>query len=296
RAAVSPERYRVIHRVNIDDAEPFTTRGLVDLCIVDAELTGVQAIWLLEKVRRRLPQAVLVVCSSVRAPEWEEEAYLQGAVHVLAKPVRPRLLNSVLERLRATTPSPQPPGTRSIAAPRPEEGVRQPRAEHTAAEALAVLRNFSGILTHSLNAEALLKEFLLQLRAILGVNRAAIFLRQPVSALGRATVGDARSMRSACAIGLAAGLLEHFELSFESGIGGHLHRQGRILRSDSFECQNDPGMRKEFELLGAQVAIPILDREILVGVAVFDGRVTGEPLVNGELEIVFHLLEELGLA
>jgi nitrogen fixation/metabolism regulation signal transduction histidine kinase len=55
-------------------------------------------------------------------------------------------------------------------------------------------------------------------------------------------------------------------------------------------------MRKEFELLGAQVAIPILDRETLVGVALFDGRVPGEPLVNGELEIVFHLLEELGLA
>jgi nitrogen fixation/metabolism regulation signal transduction histidine kinase len=55
-------------------------------------------------------------------------------------------------------------------------------------------------------------------------------------------------------------------------------------------------MQKEFELLGAQVAIPILDRETLVGVAAFDGRVTGESLANGELELIFHLLEELGLA
>ena len=295
RSAVSPERYRVIHRVNIDDADPFATRGLVDLCIVDVELTGVQAIWLLEKVRRRLPQAALVVCSSVRSPEWEEEAFLQGAIQVLAKPVRPRLLNSVLERLHATTSSPETPGTRPVAAQRPEEAVRQPRVEHTAAEALAVLRNFSGILTHSLNAEALLKEFLLQLRAILGVNRAAIFLRQPVTGFATAA-SDARSMRSACAIGLSPGLLEHFELSFDSGIGGGLFRRGRILRSESLEAQEDAGIRKEFELLGAQVAIPILDRETLVGVAVFDGRVTGEPLANGELELVFHLLEELGLA
>ena len=295
RAAVSPERYRVIHRGNIDDAEPFATRGLVDLCFVDAELTGVQAIWLLEKVRRRLPQAGLVVCSSVRTPEWEEEAYLQGAVHVLAKPVRPRLLNSILERLRASS-SPTAPEARPVVAPRPEEGARLPRVEHTAAEALGVLRNFSGILTHSLNAEALLKEFLLQLRAILGVNRAAIFLRQPVTGFAAATAGDARSMRSACAIGLSPGLLEHFELSFDTGIGGGLFRHGRILRSESIEAQDDAGIRKEFELLGAQVAIPILDRETLVGVAVFDGRVTGEPLANGELELVFHLLEELGLA
>jgi signal transduction histidine kinase len=33
-----------------------------------------------------------------------------------------------------------------------------------------------------------------------------------------------------------------------------------------------------------------------LGVAVFDGRITGEPLVNSELELIFHLLEQLGLA
>ena len=48
--------------------------------------------------------------------------------------------------------------------------------------------------------------------------------------------------------------------------------------------------------LAAQVAVPILDRETLIGVAVFDGRVTGEPLVNAELELIFHLLEQAGLA
>src|SRR5262249_28659108 len=62
------------------------------------------------------------------------------------------------------------------------------------------------------------------------------------------------------------------------------------------EALADVGIQKEFELLGAQVAIPILDQETLIGVAAFDGRVTGEPLVNGELQLTFHLLEELGLA
>ena len=55
-------------------------------------------------------------------------------------------------------------------------------------------------------------------------------------------------------------------------------------------------MRAEFDLLGARVAIPVLDRESLVGVAVFDGRVTGEPMSNEELALIFHLLEQLGLA
>src|SRR5256885_10880289 len=43
---------------------------------------------------------------------------------------------------------------------------------------LEVLRDFSGILTHSLCSEALLKQFLLLLREIIGVNRAVIFLRK----------------------------------------------------------------------------------------------------------------------
>jgi len=58
----------------------------------------------------------------------------------------------------------------------------------------------------------------------------------------------------------------------------------------------DSEAQKEFDLLGAQVAVPIPDRENIVGLAVFDGRVTGEPLVNVELEMIFHLLEQVGLA
>ena len=75
-----------------------------------------------------------------------------------------------------------------------------------------------------------------------------------------------------------------------------MNRLGRILRRDSDEGRLDGEVQKEFDLLGAQVAVPIPDRENIVGLAVFDGRVTGEPLVNVELEMIFHLLEQVGLA
>ena len=97
-------------------------------------------------------------------------------------------------------------------------------------------------------------------------------------------------------MGLSPGLTEHFELSFEGGIGGHIFRMGRVLRRYSEEARNDLETQKEFELLGAEVAVPILDRETVLGVAVFDGRITGEPLVNTELQLIFHLLEQVGLA
>src|SRR6185369_4597940 len=79
-----------------------------------------------------------------------------------------------------------------------------------AAQTLTVLRDFSSILTHSLDAEAMLRQFLLFLRKIVSINRAAIFLRQPYPTFeGVAAPEESRRLRAACAIGLSAGLLEH---------------------------------------------------------------------------------------
>jgi signal transduction histidine kinase len=181
--------------------------------------------------------------------------------------------------------------------------VLPPRAVETreptdarAARLLEALRDFSTILTHSLQTDALLKQFLLLLREILGVNRAALFLRRHPSAPGADLQAQSRRLWAACAIGLPASLLEHFELSLDAGIGRHVCRCARILRSGSDEARGDLEIQKEFELLGTQVAIPVLDRESVIGVAVFDGRLTGEFFSNEELALTCHLLEELGLA
>ncbi|HZR21786.1 MAG TPA: ATP-binding protein [Verrucomicrobiae bacterium] len=296
RAAIPADQYRVVHRTNFEEAEPFLVHGLAEVCILDVELANVQGIWSFEKLRRRAPKCPILVYSAGQW-EWEEEAYLQGATHVLSKPVRGRMLCALLERLWPGIPG----GRLSIATPNAPtlEAVRNSGSAATpsGAQTLGVLRDFSGILTHSLDSEAMLKQFLLLLRELLGINRAAIFLRQPfTSPAGPPVASDVRRLRAASALGLSPGLLEHFELSFEAGIGGHLFRCGRILRRQSEEVRLDVEAQKEFELLGGQVAVPILDRETLLGVAVFDGRITGEPLVNSELELIFHLLEQLGLA
>jgi len=297
RAAVDPEQYRVVERTNLDEAEPLLAHGLADACLVDVELTGIQGIWLLEKLRRRAPRCPVIVYTTAKQSEWEEEAYLQGATHVLTKPVRRRVLGTVLERLWLTSESTRTPLRMALPSPVEPTKPAETGATLAAAQTLGVLRDFSGILTHSLNAEGMLKQFLLLMREILGINRAVIFLRQPFASFGRApTVADSRRLRVASAIGLPQGLLQHFELSFEAGIGGHLFRLGRILRRSGQEALQDVEAQKEFELLGAEVAVPILDRETVLGVAVFDGRITGEALVNAELELIFHLLEQLGLA
>src|SRR4030095_17029274 len=90
RGALNPEKFRVIHRLNLAEAEPFAVRGIVDACIIDVELTSPQGIWVLEKLRRIAPQAPLIVFTGAKEWAWEEDAYLQGAAYVLTKPVRGR--------------------------------------------------------------------------------------------------------------------------------------------------------------------------------------------------------------
>jgi signal transduction histidine kinase len=296
RAGIIPEQCRVIHRTSLETAEPLLVHGLVDACILDVEQANIQGLWAVEKLRLRAPKCPVLVFTGAQKWDWEEEAYLQGVAHVLAKPVRPRLLSALLERLW-TPPSPSAPPAQPLPPPvlelsRATESVAPP----TATQALRFFRSFSGILTHSLNSEAMLKQFLLLLRELVGVNRAALFLRQHAGTFGISSgPADSRRLRAACAIGLSPGLLEHFELSFEGGLGGHVLRLGRVLRRTSEEIRADVEAQKEFELLGVQVAVPILDRESVLGVAVFDGHITGEPLLNSELELIFHLLEQLGL-
>ena len=295
---LNAEEYRIVHRLNIDEGEPLLVHGLISACILDVDLLGVESVWVIERLRRRDTKTPIIAYTESVQSDWEEEAFLRGVTHVLTKPVRHRLLNSVLERLLNPPATPRPvkplaPVETSLFRSNGPAPVGHPVIP---GQTLDVLRDFSSILTHSLDAEAMLKQFLQFLREILSVNRAAIFLNRPCGPQAEAVSGDSRRLRSAAAIGLSAGLLEHFELSLDSGIGAQVSRLGRILRRDGDEARTDIDAQREFELLSAQVAVPIPDRDSIVGVAVFDGRFTGEPLVNAELELIFHLLEQVGLA
>src|SRR4051794_34401339 len=104
RAGLNSENYRIIHRLGLDEAEPLLNQALVSLCLLDVELAHVQGIWMIEKLRRRMPQCPLIVFTGAEPWEWEEEAYLKGVTHVLSKPVRPRLLNAVLDRIPGKPP------------------------------------------------------------------------------------------------------------------------------------------------------------------------------------------------
>lgn len=283
-------QFQLIVKEHVGEAEFLLGRGAIDATILDAELTGARALRAIEELKSFAPVCPILVFTPDRQWQWEEDAYLLGVAHVLTKPVRGRMLNHLLTRL---FPDQALPAVAVV----PVVEKSRPAASYDTVRALEALRRFSGVLTHSLDALALLKQFLLLLREVIGVNRAIIFLRKPGGLPGEGPfAADDRWLRSACAIGLDPSVLQHFALSLSAGIGGHLHRHGRILRASNSEATSSREITKEFQLVGAQVAIPILDRESLLGVAVFDERLTGDPFANEELALIFHMLEEVGLA
>ncbi|MCE9611591.1 MAG: response regulator [Chthoniobacter sp.] len=292
-SALDPSAFQIIAKEAVAEAEVLLSRGGIDAAILDLELTDARAVRLIEEMKTFAPDCPVLVYTGDKQWEWEEDAYILGVAHVLTKPVRGKLLNTLFDRM-----FPQDEVAAPLALPTVntiEPPVLRPYVDQV--RTLEGFRRFAGLLTHSLESAALLKNFLLLLREIIGVNRAIIFLRKPAGVLdGAPLTPDDRWLLPACAIGHDQGFLRHVGLSLGAGIGGHLHRQGRIIRAGSYEAKANREIAKEFQLMGAEVAIPILDRQTLIGVVVFDERLTGEPYANEELAIIFHMLEEVGLA
>lgn len=285
------DRFKIISRQEIAPGDAFLSRSHVDACILDGDLTSIKPIRMIETVLKMAPLCPIIVYSTAKEWDWEEDAYLLGVMHVLSKPVRGPTLNAVLDRILAkdsgslksrrqsapaSTLSESRPGIGTLATARP----------------LEVFRSFSSLLPHGLSTDTLLTEFLKLLRETVAVNRAAIFLKPSP---GDAT-GTGRGLRSACAIGIPSEIIKNFGLSLEFGVGKKIDQEGRILRRDSPEAFDDQESGREFDLLGAEVALPILDRENLVGVAFLDRRITGEALTSEELSVIFYMLEALALA
>lgn len=291
RSVLDPPTHKLIVHEASSAAEAFLDRGAIDGVLLDVDQLDALAIRAIQELKAAAPNCPLLVFANTKPKEWEDHALIVGASYVLAKPLQAPLLCTLLERLlKKALPERQALPCLPSQAPTASAGA-------SPVCTLSALRDFSSVLTHTLDADALLNRFLLLLRQILGVNRAVIFLRSP-SWIRSESVrgGEDRWLRSACAIGIEPTFLNHFALSRSAGIGGYLRQQGRILKASSPESLANREILKEFQLLGAQVAIPILDRESLVGVVVLDERLTGEPYTNEELSLVFHLLEGVGLA
>ncbi len=291
-AAINPGVFRVIAKEDPAAAASLLGRGAVDAIILDLENPDSAATRSIVEIRSFDPDCPLIVFSGLSPGAWEEEAFLLGAAHVLEKPVRARLLQYLLGRTLAGTPAFSESQQSTAQAPGASHAL-----QYAPRRALDELRHFSSLLVHSLNVRELIRDAVQQLREALGVNRAAVFLRK-ASALSTdgAPASDDQWLRPAHTVGHDPALVEHFPLSLSTGLGRHLTQHGRILRADSAEARGSREISREFQTLGSAIALPINDREALVGALLLDERITGGTFSDEELTQLFHWLEELGVA
>jgi signal transduction histidine kinase len=163
------------------------------------------------------------------------------------------------------------------------------------------LKYLSRILSQYVDEGELLAEFLRLVRELLGVGKVAIFTRRlPGELFAGQTSSGSTQLVAARSAGIAQHVVEHLRLSTDSGIGGYLAREARILRRnqvlDSLAFDYDPEIAREFEVLGTEVAVPIFDDDQLLGVLTFSGKITGESLASEELELIYYLMAQLAQA
>jgi DNA-binding NtrC family response regulator len=99
QAVLEPLKFQLIVKEDVGDAEFLLARGAIDTAILDAELTDARAIRIIEELKSYAPVCPVIVYATAKQWEWEEDAYLLGVAHVLTKPVRGKLLNTLLGRM-----------------------------------------------------------------------------------------------------------------------------------------------------------------------------------------------------
>ncbi len=292
-ALSSAADFQVTLRPRLADARSPLSAGAFEACVFLPGDLGADALGEIAAVRALVPQLPLVaVLPAGTATDQQQRVLGAGADIVLFRPVNLPALTAILQRLGSRIAA-DPAGL--LPAPAP---VSLPKVA-AMSTALEVLRDFSQVLGYSLDYRQLTQHFILKLREVVGVSRIAIFLEPgAVDALPAVAAADNSRLNCVAAIGVPGELVECFALSRKSGLGRQLTLRPQILRAPgaSTPPMLDPKIVREFEVLGGQVAIPINDRERTLGVAVLGGRLMGGEFTDEELLLVYHLLEELGLA
>jgi len=178
--------------------------------------------------------------------------------------------------------------------PEPSNSLRRGLSVHS--QTLGGCAIFSSLLTHSLNAEPMLKQFLLFLREIL-VSTRRDFLNRPSSPLFEPlSTEESHRLRVASAIGIAPGLLEHFELSLDSGIGAQLATWDGFSAATATRPARMPTCKRNLNCSARKSPCRFSTTKSSLGslFSTVASPVSRSP--NDELELIFHLLEQVGLA
>src|SRR4051794_16520396 len=134
-------QFQLIVKEDVADAEFLLTRDAIDAAILDLDLTDARATRAIQQLKSFAPGCPILVYATTKQWEWEEDAYLQGVQHVLTKPIRGKLLSTLLNRLFPVHES--KPAPMLLEADPAERG--RPRGGNDSFRSLEALRRFSAV-------------------------------------------------------------------------------------------------------------------------------------------------------
>ena len=296
RTALESQPHRIIHRPDIEEAEPLLKQGALDACLVDADQPQVQALWIIERLRELCPSLPLFVFSMVRSPEWEEQMYLRGVSHVLPKPLRPRLLRALLERLPSRVKPPVRSATALVSLQQPV-GLPFDLLSAGGNSVLGEVEEALKVATQAFSSATLLDLLLARLRRALHFRKGVAFLRRPASLdAGQAELPENRRLYAVASIGISGQLVSSYALSLDGGCGARLNAGAVFLTRGSGEAASDPDCLQELDLLGMDVMVALLDGDVVLGALAFGGALQPDVFSQQVLSSLFFLTEPLSKA
>jgi signal transduction histidine kinase len=289
-AIVVPDGYTVCHASTVEEGKaicgPEITKAVI-ICVDGADARLVDSVSILRAAGYRTVFAGV----TARADEWEERALIAGAAFIFPIPWRAKLLLSRLASIETPTRSGEivsmgPPP--SIGAPR---GSSSPFGAGDAAQwgsnpLLARLHEVAHLFRHVSQPDTFAAAYLDRIREALALNRIALYL---------APEGLGKALECAYAAGIEPKRWKMATLSLDAGMGRWIAEHLVAISFGTIERYGiDSAIREEMAGLGAQCAIPVQSGDEFVGVLLIGSRVTGFPLTNDDIELVYLLALELG--
>jgi nitrogen-specific signal transduction histidine kinase len=213
-----------------------------------------------------------------RSRQWEEKAIVDGVVHFFDRPIN----GAIWRALGIGREESNPPF-----ASRPEASQAPARdGQERRGHAVAAMLEYTQLMREVVGGE-LLDTFMERLRRILGATKCLLFLQSENSKVW---------LTCAYRAGISSEVAANIRISLNEGLGLMVRKKGCIVRRQWAEQGVADDARGEMEVLEADYAIPVHDKEVVRGVLLLGGSVLGEPLGEEALQVIYHLLEELASA
>lgn len=213
-----------------------------------------------------------------RSQVWEEKAIVDGVGHFLGRPIN----GAIWKALGIGRKESNPPFVARQEPPHGSARDGQMRRSH----AVAAMLEYTQLMREVVSGE-LLDSFMERLRRILGATRCLLFLQSEESKVW---------LTCAYRAGISSDVAANIRISLNEGLGLLVRKKGCIVRRQWAEMGVADDARGEMEVLEADYAIPVHDKEVVRGVLLLGGSILGEPFEEDALQVIYNLLEELATA